>query len=156
MKLQAQNDVAYLFITHDLGVVRYVSDRIAVMYLGQIVEIGLAEDVFAGPHHPYTEVLLSAVPTLSGPQRQRIRMAEMPPTSRRPSTGCPFQDRCPRKIGPLCETDTPPFKAIGVGHYVRCHHDESDLPTAAGLPSLSITSEHLMGDHRAARLPEST
>ena len=156
MRLQAQNDVAYMFITHDLGVVRYVSDRIAVMYLGQIIEIGPAEDVFAGPHHPYTEVLLSAVPTLSGPQRERIRMAAMPPTSRRPSTGCPFQDRCPRKIGPVCETDTPPFRDLGADHRVLCHHDAPDLPTAAGSGMAPADTSESTGDHRAARLSEGT
>lgn len=153
MSLQAQNKVAYMFITHDLGVVRYVSDRIAVMYLGQVVEIGPANDVFAGPHHPYTEVLLSAVPTLSGPQRERIRMAEMPPVSRRPTAGCPFQDRCPRKIGPICQVETPPFQDIGADHRVRCHHAPMDLPVAAGLSPRTDDVAQLMGDYRAARLP---
>ncbi len=155
MKLQAEQQVAYMFVTHDLGVVRYVSDRIAVMYLGRIVEVGMAEDVLAGPHHPYTEVLLSAVPTLSGPQRPRIRMAEMPPDPHRPAAGCPFQARCPRKIGAICETDAPPFQSIGVNHRVRCHHRVSDLPTAA--ETTSIASSHpTSGDKLAAPISEPT
>lgn len=130
MKLQAENDVAYMFISHDLGVVRYVSDRIAVMYLGKIVDMGPADEVLAGPHHPYTEVLLSAVPTLDGPQPTRIRMAEMPTASHRPTAGCPFQTRCPRKIGAICETDTPPFQPVSANHRIRCHLAAADLPRA--------------------------
>ena len=156
MKLQAKNDVAFMFITHDLGVVRYVSDRIAVMYLGQIVEIGPAAAVFSGPHHPYTEILLSAVPTLSGPQRERIRMAEMPHAALRSKTGCPFQDRCPRKIGPVCESDAPPFKNVGADHRVRCHHQPLNLPTAAGQPIPPDTFAHLKGEYRATPLPGNT
>ena len=74
VELQAQRDVAYLFISHDLGVVRYVSDRIAVLYLGRLMELGPAEVVFDGPHHPYTEALLSAVPTIDGGGRERIKL----------------------------------------------------------------------------------
>lgn len=143
MALQAGNGVSYLFITHDLGVVRYVSDRIAVMYLGQIVEIGPADAVFRGPHHPYTEVLLSAVPTLSGPQRERIRMIEIPSVSRRPVRGCLFQDRCPRKIGPVCETSAPPFRDIGPGHRVRCHLERAALPTVASPATQDSMTLHL-------------
>src|SRR5207342_2443912 len=72
--LQAKEKVSYLFISHDLGVVRYLSDRIAVLYLGRLMELGTSEVVFSGPHHPYTEALLSAVPTIDGTERERIRL----------------------------------------------------------------------------------
>ena len=74
VELQAQEQVSYLFISHDLGVVRYVSDRIAVLYLGRLMELGLSETVYDGPHHPYTEALLSAVPTVDGGERERIKL----------------------------------------------------------------------------------
>ena len=74
VELQAEKRVAYLFISHDLGVVRYISDRIAVLYLGRLMELGPADVVFDGPHHPYTEALLSAVPTIDGGGRDRIRL----------------------------------------------------------------------------------
>ena len=130
MNLQAKTKVAYLFISHDLGVVRYVSDRIAVMYLGQIVELGPAAAVLAGPHHPYTEVLLSAVPSLFGLEVDRVRMTELPADTLRQPAGCPFQARCPRKIGKICETQAPPHLNIGLEHTVLCHLPRSDLPTA--------------------------
>jgi peptide/nickel transport system ATP-binding protein len=89
-----------MFISHDLGVVGYLSDRIAVLYLGRVMEVGPAERVFSGPHHPYTEALLSAVPTLDSPARERIRLEGEIPSTADPPTGCVFHTRCPRKIGP--------------------------------------------------------
>ncbi len=97
--LQRSEDVAYLFISHDLGVVRYLSDRIAVLYLGRVMELGPAERVFSGPHHPYTEALLSAVPTLEDTGRDRIRLEGEIPSAADPPSGCVFHTRCPRKIG---------------------------------------------------------
>ena len=96
VELQSQRDTAYLFISHDLGVVRYLADRIAVLYLGRLMELGTAEVVFSGPHHPYTEALLSAVPTIDGEQRQRIRLEGEIPSAADPPTGCVFHTRCPR------------------------------------------------------------
>src|SRR5205807_2946802 len=87
-ELQRREDVSYLFISHDLGVVRYLSDRIAVLYLGRVMEVGPAERVFAGPHHPYTEALLSAVPTLEHNGRERIRLEGEIPSAADPPTGC--------------------------------------------------------------------
>ena len=117
--LQASAGVSYVFISHDLGVVRYLSDRIAVLYLGRIMEIGPAEDVWNGPHHPYTEALLSAVPDLAG-ERARIRLSGEMPSPLAPPPGCVFQSRCPRKIGAICET-TEPTLHTDTGHAIRCH-----------------------------------
>ncbi len=115
-ELQATARVSYVFISHDLGVVRYLSDRIAVLYLGRIMEVGPAQDVFEGPHHPYTEALLSAVPDEGA---QRIRLSGEIPSPLAPPPGCVFHTRCPRKIGPVCETTEP---ALDPGeHGIRCH-----------------------------------
>ena len=119
--LQRSKQVAYLFISHDLGVVRYLADRIVVLYLGRVMEIGPAQRVFDGPHHPYTEALLSAVPTLDDLDRKRIRLDGEIPSGANPPTGCPFQTRCPRKIGEICETTEPELIEEEAGHGIRCH-----------------------------------
>jgi peptide/nickel transport system ATP-binding protein len=121
VELQSDGDTAYLFISHDLGVVRYLSDRIAVLYLGRLMELGTAETVFSGPHHPYTEALLSAVPTIDGEQRERIRLAGDIPSAADPPSGCVFHTRCPRKIGAICETQEPPLAEVEPAHHMRCH-----------------------------------
>ena len=103
--LQAKEQVTYLFISHDLGVVRYLSDRIAVLYLGRVMELGPAETVFAGPHHPYTEALLSAVPSLDGQRAERIRLSGEIPSAADPPSGCVFHTRCPRRLPTgICES----------------------------------------------------
>ena len=99
VELQAEKRVSYLFISHDLGVVRYISDRIAVLYLGRLQEIGPADVVFDGPHHPYTEALLSAVPTVDGGGRDRIRLAGDIPSARRPTVGLRLPHALPAKAG---------------------------------------------------------
>jgi peptide/nickel transport system ATP-binding protein len=119
--LQQRKQVAYLFISHDLGVVRYLADRIVVLYLGRVMEIGPADKVFAGPHHPYTEALLSAVPSLDDMDRLRIRLEGEIPSAADPPSGCPFQTRCPRKIGEICETTEPELREEESGHGIRCH-----------------------------------
>jgi peptide/nickel transport system ATP-binding protein len=121
VELQADKRVSYLFISHDLGVVRYISDRIAVLYLGRLQELGPAEVVFAGPHHPYTEALLSAVPTIDGGGRERIRLEGEIPSAASPPSGCVFHTRCPRKVGPICEQVEPPLVEVEDGHLMRCH-----------------------------------
>src|SRR5664279_5080118 len=97
--LQTREDVAYLFISHDLAVVRYLADRIAVLYLGRLMELGPADQVFSFPHHPYTEALLSAVPSIDNVDRRRIRLDGEIPSAASPPSGCVFHTRCPRKIG---------------------------------------------------------
>jgi peptide/nickel transport system ATP-binding protein len=121
VELQAERRVAYLFISHDLGVVRYLSDRIAVLYLGRLMELGAAETVFNGPHHPYTEALLSAVPTIDGGGRERIKLAGEIPSAASPPSGCVFHTRCPRKVGAICEEQEPPLVEAEPHHLMRCH-----------------------------------
>ncbi len=114
-----------LFISHDLSVVRYLSDRVIVMYLGTIMEQGSTDQVFAPPYHPYTEALLSAVPIADTSVRKKhIVLSGELPSAVNPPPGCPFQTRCPRKIGAICETEAPPVKKLGNGHLVTCHLDE--------------------------------
>jgi len=121
VELQAERRVSYLFISHDLGVVRYISDRIAVLYLGRLMELGPAEVVFDGPHHPYTEALLSAVPTIDGGGRERIKLAGEIPSAASPPSGCVFHTRCPRALGAVCEQTEPPLVEVEAGHLMRCH-----------------------------------
>ena len=129
VELQAQRETAYLFISHDLGVVRYLSDRIAVLYLGRLMELGPADVVFTGPHHPYTEALLSAVPTIDGEQRERIRLEGDIPSAADPPTGCVFHTRCPRFLGSVCVNEEPPFVEVEPGHHMRCHIPIDELRT---------------------------
>jgi peptide/nickel transport system ATP-binding protein len=133
--LQRERGVSYVFISHDLHVVRYLSDRIAVLYLGRLLEIGPAAAVFAGPHHPYTEALLSSSPALdAAPHGERIRLAgEVPSPAALPS-GCVFHTRCPRKFGAVCEQQDPPFIDAGDGHRIRCHIPVQDLRTLQSAP----------------------
>jgi peptide/nickel transport system ATP-binding protein len=125
--LQAESGTSYLLISHDLGVVRYLADRIAVMYLGRIMEVGEAEAVFNGPNHPYTEALLSAVPTVDGEPAARIRLEGEIPSPANPPPGCVFHTRCPRRIENLCESVEPPILEVEPGHQVRCHIPIEDL-----------------------------
>ncbi|WP_134671777.1 ABC transporter ATP-binding protein [Halorussus marinus] len=125
--LQDEYGLTYLFISHDLSVVRYICDRLAVMYLGKIVEIGESEDVFENPQHPYTRALLSAVPDPDpAVDRDRIFLEGAPPSPENPPEGCRFQTRCPEKIGPVCEEAPPEFYDIEDGHHSACYlHDEA-------------------------------
>jgi peptide/nickel transport system ATP-binding protein len=121
VQLQAGERVSYLFISHDLAVVRYIADRIAVLYLGRLLELGPADVVFDGPHHPYTEALLSAVPSVEGGGRDRIRLAGEIPSAAEPPSGCVFHTRCPRKLGAICEEVEPPLVEAEREHQLRCH-----------------------------------
>jgi peptide/nickel transport system ATP-binding protein len=121
VELQVTERVAYLFISHDLGVVRYIADRIAVLYLGRVMELGAAEAVFDGPHHPYSEALLSAVSTIDGSGRERIKLEGEPPSASEPPSGCVFHTRCHRKIGEICERQEPPLLTVADGRQMRCH-----------------------------------
>jgi len=118
--LQQSAETSYVFISHDLAVVRYISDEIAVMYLGEVVEWGPADKVFATPHHPYTEALLSVVLSLEQPaEKQRIRLRGAAPSLLERPKGCPFHSRCPRKVGPVCEEE-PPWQEAPGGQRYRC------------------------------------
>lgn len=134
--LQRERGVSYVFISHDLHVVRYLADRIAVLYLGRLMEIGRASDVFDGPHHPYTEALLSSVPSMEFADSNgdpgavpvtRIRLSGELPSASDPPSGCVFNTRCPRKIGEICERIEPPEADAGGGHLIRCHIPLNEL-----------------------------
>jgi len=125
--LQATNRTSYVFISHDLGVVRYLSDRIAVLYLGRLMELGPAETVFSPPHHPYTEALLSAVPTIEGEQRERIDLEGDIPSAADPPSGCVFHTRCPRFLGAICVEEEPPLAEVEPQHFMRCHIPVDEL-----------------------------
>jgi peptide/nickel transport system ATP-binding protein len=101
--------------------VRYLSDRIAVLYLGRVMEIGPAEAVFSGPQHPYTEALLSAVPTLEDVSKERIHLEGEIPSAANPPSGCVFHTRCPRYLGDICRTTEPPLAEAEPGHAIKCH-----------------------------------
>ncbi|MGH3256545.1 MAG: ABC transporter ATP-binding protein [Streptosporangiaceae bacterium] len=126
--LQQTERATYLFISHDLGLVRYLSDRIVVLYLGRVMEVGPAETVFAGPHHPYTEALFSAVPSLDGERPDRIRLTGEIPSAADPPSGCVFHTRCPRKLSTgECESTEPPLHEDEPGHQIRCHIPLAEL-----------------------------
>jgi peptide/nickel transport system ATP-binding protein len=127
-ELQANKQVSYILISHDLGVVRYLSDRIAVLYLGQLMEVGSAEQVFSGPHHPYTEALLSSVPSIDGKDQGRVKLVGEIPSAARLPTGCVFHTRCPRQLPGICEAAEPPLVTLEAGHVVRCHIPPDQLP----------------------------
>jgi peptide/nickel transport system ATP-binding protein len=131
--LQKKRLTAYLFISHDLSVVRYLADHVVVIYLGKICEIGPVERVFGSPYHPYTEALLSAVP-VPDPEAivGRIRLEGPVPNPANPPTGCVFHTRCPRKIGTICETLPPPTRSARDGHQIVCHLSLEDLARVQG------------------------
>ena len=127
LEIQKEFGTTMIFIAHDLSVVRYFSDYVAVMYLGQIMEIGPAEDIYAPPYHPYTEALLSAVPVPDPTaEQEHIRLEGSVPSPLNPPSGCRFHTRCPRRDwlpdgGKICETDVPPWRDVGNGHRIFCH-----------------------------------
>jgi peptide/nickel transport system ATP-binding protein len=128
--LQQQEHATYLFISHDLGLVRYLSDRIVVLYLGRVMEVGPAETVFTGPHHPYTEALFSAVPSLDGQRPDRIKLEGEIPSAADPPGGCVFHTRCPRRLSTgVCESTEPPLLEGEPGHQIRCHIPLTELRT---------------------------
>jgi peptide/nickel transport system ATP-binding protein len=137
-ELQAEFALTYLFIAHDLNVVRHVSDRIAVMYLGKLVEVSPADELHARPIHPYTEALLSAVPSVEtsarGRRRDRVVLRGDPPSPVAPPSGCRFHTRC-RYATEICSTIEPPLVDHGGGHVAACHHplDGAPPPAALGL-----------------------
>jgi oligopeptide/dipeptide ABC transporter ATP-binding protein len=119
--LQAEFQLAYLFIAHDLSVVEHISDRVAVMYLGKIVELASSDELYRDPKHPYTEALLSAIPKSSPrQQKQRIVLPGDVPNPADPPPGCAFHTRC-RYAQEICKTEVPPLRSVGDGHVAACH-----------------------------------
>ncbi|MFH1135129.1 MAG: ABC transporter ATP-binding protein [Pseudomonadota bacterium] len=142
-ELQARNRATYLFISHDLAAVHHLADLIAVMYLGRVMEVGEADDVFAPPFHPYTEALLSAIPVANPDIRQEnIRLHGSVPNPVDLPSGCVFHTRCPRKIGPICETETPPWRGGKKQSRVWCHFD---LDALAAVQAQAIRSAEQNG-----------
>ena len=122
MDIQQEHGTTLLFISHDLSVVHYLADRIVVMYLGQIMERGTTEEIFAPPYHPYTEALLSAVPIVDLNVRKReIVLEGVVPSALNPPKGCFFATRCPHRIGPICDEEPPPFREASSRHVITCH-----------------------------------
>ena len=135
LEVQQEFNTTLVFIAHDLSVVRFFSDEVAVMYLGQIMEIGPADAIYAPPYHPYTEALLSAVPIPDPAAKQKhIRLEGSVPSAINPPSGCRFHTRCPRRQilpdgGKICETDIPPWRQVGEGHRIFCHIPTETLRT---------------------------
>jgi peptide/nickel transport system ATP-binding protein len=129
--LQSAGNISYLFISHDLSVVQYVSDWVAVVYLGQVVDIGPAAEMFTAPSHPYTEALLSAVPVPDPRRRPRTAgLPGTPPSAIDLPAGCPFHTRCPRQLGAICHEQMPPWRETAGGRRIRCHIPLEELRTA--------------------------
>ena len=131
MEIQREQKTTLLFISHDLSIVRYLSDRVLVMYLGHVVEMGTTEQVFQPPYHPYTEALLSAVPVAdTSIEKKHIVLEGDIPSAMNPPAGCPFQTRCGWKSevpGGLCETKVPDIQTLAGGHQIKCHLAEDIL-----------------------------
>ncbi|MBI4605818.1 MAG: ABC transporter ATP-binding protein [Planctomycetes bacterium] len=148
LELKAQEGYTYLFITHDMSVVRHVADRVAVMYLGRIVEIGPAAEVLAAPHHPYTRALLEAAPATHPRDRGRRKPLEGEvPSPASPPPGCRFHTRCPLVMD-RCRSEEPPAKPVGPGHVSWCFLEPPAAPVTAGTAGTSGTTR---GTAREAR-----
>jgi oligopeptide/dipeptide ABC transporter ATP-binding protein len=119
--LKARRSLSMLFISHDIAVMEYVSDRIAVLYLGRVMEIGPAADVVSTPRHPYTEALVSAVP--GGAGRERILLKGEAPNAADPPSGCVFRTRCPYALAD-CAAIVPPLREVSPGHFKACIRDD--------------------------------
>ncbi len=144
MEIQREHQTTLLFISHDLSVVRYLADRIVVMYLGQIMERGTTEEIFAPPYHPYTEALLSAVP-IADPdiEKREIVLEGDLPSALDPPMGCPFVTRCPRKLGEICEQERPLMQSLSREHAIACHIPIEELQHIEPVISVSPASERL-------------
>lgn len=137
-ELRDEYNTSYLLISHNIGVIEAVCDRLAVMYLGEVIERGTLSDVLSPPMHPYTRSLLSSIPSLDPfDETARIRLEGDVPNARNPPSGCSFHTRCPQKIGEVCETDKPPLNSVDgedteYAHCISCHHDEDEMSYPIG------------------------
>jgi peptide/nickel transport system ATP-binding protein len=122
LEMQRTPGTTLLFISHDLGVVRYLADQVVVMYLGQVMERGTVDEVFAPPYHPYTEALLAAMPGVASQKQRAPSVLEGAlPSVIDPPMGCPFVTRCPRRLGAVCEAVPPPLQHVTANHVLACH-----------------------------------
>ena len=134
--LQRELGLTYVFVAHNMGVVEHISDRVAVMYLGQVVELADRRDLFRKQEHPYTEALMSAIP-VPNPElrRQRIILKGDVPSPLRPPDGCRFHPRCQLRVSlgnpEICATDEPPLEEFGAAHFCACHFRGANAPEAA-------------------------
>ncbi len=139
--VQRATGVAYLFITHDLNLLRHIADRVAVMYLGEIVEIRPAHKIGLPPYQPYTEALLSSAPVLDpGLEPRRIRLQGAPASRLGAAKGCPFESRCPRRIDDICLSERPPRIHFDRGHWIQCHLDQRSLRSVPPIWTATPTS----------------
>ena len=144
MEIQREHQTTLLFISHDLSVVRYLSDRIVVMYLGHILERGTTEQIFAPPYNPYTEALLSAVP-IADPEvtKREIVLEGNLPSAMDPPKGCPFCTRCHRRIGEICDNEMPPEREVVDRHVIKCHISIEELKKVEPVIHVPDESERL-------------
>ena len=156
MELQRKNGTTMLFISHDLSIVRYIADRVMVMYLGHVVETGSTDQVFAPPYHPYTEALLSAVPIAdTSVERNNIILKGDIPSAVNPPSGCPFQTRCQHKHlvdDNLCEQELPDMIDVAEGHQLRCHLSSEHLATMKPVIKLAGNSKVVGDNHDLAKV----
>jgi peptide/nickel transport system ATP-binding protein len=132
-ELQAKRGIALVFIAHDLAVVRWLAGRVVVLYHGRVLEVGSAAEVFRPPVHPYTEMLLSAVPAPGVTIAAEVE--DRPPPGRRSTeAGCPFAPSCPRRVGPICDVELPPWRTVTDTHALRCHIAPSELAELQRFP----------------------
>ncbi len=131
--IQSATGVGYLFISHDLSTLRFMADRVAIMYVGRIVEYGTTEEVLANPKHPYTKALIAAVPSVTSRGRQRLKLSGEPPDPGNPPPGCPFHPRCPEAIEE-CRRVRPELLATPDGQSVACHVVFTSRSSAGGSP----------------------
>jgi peptide/nickel transport system ATP-binding protein len=145
MEIQREHKTTLLFISHDLSIVRYLSDRVMVMYLGHVVELGTTDQVFAPPYHPYTEALLSAVPIAdTSVKKKHIVLDGDIPSAMNPPSGCPFQTRCRWKSevpGGLCEKEVPPVRTLAGNHQIKCHLSDEKLAEMEPVIEVGVAAE---------------
>ncbi|WP_300018881.1 ABC transporter ATP-binding protein [uncultured Roseobacter sp.] len=145
MEIQREHKTTLLFISHDLSIVRYLSDRVMVMYLGHVVELGTTDQVFSPPYHPYTEALLSAVPIAdTSVKKKHIVLEGDIPSAMNPPSGCPFQTRCRWKsevAGGLCDKEVPPVRTLAGNHQIKCHLSDEKLSEMEPVIEVGVAAE---------------